>query len=974
MVNNELFAKPVLSLVIAEDEESWSERLRILAEHLRQWPMSRTGQVELEVYTCRSVEAFKKTVRSKLDAGALVYATIDLGMPLLESDERSSEQAGKDMVLWCLEQRNKGEHLEFCLVSAREAFVDTLYRKSSELESQRVKRIYKSEIEGWPAAQARLLDMVNDIQSFARRHMSFCTVKLHGTGDIIPIWFGSEEPMVRLLGRADRIASADEAGVYILSADAGGYEIDWARLCCELRGIRLNDLDIRATNPELQPEWRNFFDDPPEALLVRNLDYARNQGCDIAPLLNGGFFEKLEQRKGLVFFQFPRFDTQLNVLDRLDEDVELPILTACLKHIYNEDVYVRQGVGFDFENNNRIVVFPPYRHLKSFGVVRKAIQFQVAESGRQTGCDGMELDPELFEVLAEIPWEQNGGLQQLRGSIRSACKSHATGKGAGELLTEESFKGDRVVPAAFRGELGFLVRGRRLYELLENRYASRGSERWGVPVDPEQALDNLELLWKLYDGLDRFHGLAEGLDSQPSSLEFTVDDYKALHDAWSFLDKLFENPVALRRRIERFRSHMAGPAWRSYYPTLESKKSKAAVENIRFSWPFTRLPLHPAVAAYLLMNRVRALIHREIDDYLKRYTDLAGEWEDTEQTRDRLFESIMQREEEREVAESYVREHHSQPVLVHLVPHMNQEERRSPFAKILASFLTFNSFLALAENYYIFGSAVIENREILRRVLSDRVELGPMVGLLCEYTRKLQSSDHARKSVFHRWQNGWAKEGQQHDAVRLTRQIVKSILDSKYRDSISQEDRFGFHEIADTDEPCKLGTVLNLFLIIRNSFYKNAGGDFEAEHGRELRDLLRRFVVATTAACRLGRVDKGGTSIDLWSKENSESVEPAPLTAGDTKWPSFLVVAKEVTSETGEVEAYEVLFPIEDLIQVRPDRGSVWAYYKKKSVWTNLTHVEGSDEEPSLSVEDREWLPSKAKLISSELWRSIYDG
>lgn len=975
----ESFAKPVLHLVIAEDEELWSERLKALAEPLRQWSLSRTGQFDLKVHTCRSVEAFKDLVGSRLAANELVYATLDLGMPLLESDNRFSEKAGKEMVRWCLEQRKKGEHLEFCLVSARETLVETLYRENSDLESQRVKRIYKSEIEGWPAGQARLLDMVTDVENFVRFHLPFCTVNLPGRSERVPIWFGGEEPLVRLLGRADRLAAAEEAGVYILFADAGGYEIDWVRLCCELRGLRFKELDVRSTNRESNPEWSAPFDDPPEAFLVRNLDYARNQGCNITPFLENGFFDKVEQRNSLAFFQFPLLETQLDVSKRLEEKIELPILEACLTRVYKGETDRSQNTGFAFESHRRIVSFPTYEALRRFGVVRKVIEFQVMESCRHLGCEELGIDPELFEVLAEIPWDSmDGGLQKLRSSIDSACMTHVAGKRAGKLLGEDSFKGDKVVPGYFIGELGFCVRGRRLYSLLEKGSTQGHAERWSGFRDPEQALDNLETLSQLYNGLTTLQQMGGGPGHQPASPEFTAEDYKALHDAWSFLDNLFENPATLRLKIAKFRDHMSSSAWRSYYPTLESRRSKAAVENIRFSWPFTRLPLHPAVAAYLLRNRVRALIHRDTDEFLARYPDLACVWEKTAKTRDDLFEVIMQREEERETAEFYARERHNQPVLVHLVPHMSQDEPRSPFDKIFESFLIFNSFLAMAENHHVFSLKAVPSRETLKKILNDKVNQGPMVNLLCHYKEWLASSDRAEDSVFYKWKEGWAVVGHQQDAVRLAKQIAEGILESKYRRSLSNEHRSLVSRIAQLDHSggeskLGIGTLLNFFLIIRNKFYKNAGGDFEFAYGRHLRDLLRRLVAATTADYRLGKVDEGGTSISLWRKNAFETAEPAKLITASARWPNLWVLAKEVVVPGEEADVYEELFPIHDLIRVHPDKGSVWAYYNERSVWKNLTHMEGSDEDPQLSAEEGgDWLPDKGVLENSELWRSIH--
>jgi len=968
------FVKPSLHLVVAEDQVEWSAKLEALAASLREWPLSQTGQFELSVHTCRSAEAFKDLVNGLLADGALVYATLDLKMPLREADEVADERAGREMVNWCLDRRRKGERLEFCLVSEQDKSVERLYEQSPELEAQGVKRIYKSQILHAAAGQMRFLELVNDIQSSVRRQLSFCTVTLPDTPDTLPIWFGRDDALVALLARADRLASSDQAGVYLLFGEAGGYEIDWMRLCCDLRGLRLKKVDFSSVELEVDQEWTALFKDPPEALLIRGIDYVQSKGLEVAPLLEDEFFEKVAKRNSLVFFQFPFSETYLDASKRLDADVEVPILDSCLRHLYQDDPYRRQGVGFTFADHRRIIIFPTYQALRNAGVIAKVVEFQVLESGRQhQGCAEVRIDSELQEVLTEIPWDENDGLQQLRACIKSACKIFAKGGSSSGLLTEEHFR-DRIVPREFRGELGFRVRGRRLYRLLESR-DGHAALAPGVLGDPERSLRGLETLVELYRGLDQLRRLHQEL-GDPTSEAFTAEDYSALHDAGSFLEAIFESPERLRHRIDRFRLHANSPGWRSYYPTLETRRSKAAVENIRFSWPFTRLPLHPALAAYLNMNRVRALIHHEIDGYLESNSDLADLWEQTEQVRDKVFETIMQREEEREKAASYAREKHSQPVLVHLVPRLQQEDRRSPFPKILTSFLTFNCALALAENHYVFGAeAVLKSRDRqVQKVLDDKVELGSRIGLLEEYTTRLRGSGKAEMSVFHRWSDSWASEGGQRDAIRLIKSIAGLVL-GRFQGGLTQEDRKVLQNLAQIDVgtgSCSVNRLMGFFLIIRNCFYKNDGSEFEELHGASLRDLLRRLVAATTEKYRLGRVSGDSTVIELWCNEPFGATAGLPLTRTEERWKGRLVVAKEII--TGEEESYEALFPIDDLIRIRPERGSIWGYYRAQTIWTNLTHIEGSDEDSKLSATGKDWLPNVTELTSSDLWKSLHDG
>jgi len=963
-------ARPTLHLVIAEDHEWWSEKLQSLGDYLRQWSFARTGQLALSVHACRSVEAFEGLVGSLLSEGALVYATLDLKMPWAEGEQTPDVEAGERMIDLCLQWKRQGRCLEFCLASEIDDSLDRLFRESSELKKLGIRKIYKSQILGTNGLRI-LSDVVVDIQSFVRRHLLFCTIELPGSGERVPVWFGGKEPLLDLLNRADHIASGD-AGVYILLAEAGGYEIDWVKLCCELRGVDLSDLDISKVDPDWHPEWKSHFQDPPPALLVRNLDQAHDRCCDIAPVIEKErFFEKVAARNTLVFFQFPLLATNLDV-SKLDEAIEVPVLEACFKNIYQDHSSRtrQQGLDFGFENHRRIVTFPSYEVLKASGVVERTIDFQTAESQRQMGNEGVEIDHEILAILNEIPWDQKGGLHQLRRSIQSAYSGVAAGKkkDRGSLLGEEHFT-NSVVVAESKGELGFLVRGRRLYRLLESRDTSLGrSEPQEGGSESERALLSLETLWQLYDGLERLRQLRDRLGHQPSNKAFTPQDYDTLHEARNFLDNLFDNPGNLRRQIDEFRSHLKrrARAWKAYYPALDDSRM-AAVENIEFTWPFSRLPLHPSVFAYLQENGVSPLIHKEIQNSLHRfYPDLEAQWEEAKTKRIDLRREMTRREEERKRAERYVREGHSQPVLVHLVPRSEPAEQRSSFLTIFSSFLIFNSYVALAENHYAFGSTLYTDQKRMK-ALVEKVELGHMVGFLCGYIGELQSDARGAQSIFSHWRDQWPNLGGQRDAVRLAGQMADDMLSQKEW-KIHELDLLKTIASAGRGEgECSIGSMLNFFLNLRNGF--KAVPEKLDDYASSLRDLMRRFVAATTGAFRLGRVTDGKV-IDLWRKEAGEQSEPATLAGNADRWTGRLVVARECPPMEGGA-TFEALFPIDDLIRLRPVHDSIWAY--NKDIWLNLTHT-GSGEEARLSEADQDWLPDPKERTTSELWKSLYHG
>src|SRR6185369_12709901 len=118
----------------------------------------------------------------------------------------------------------------------------------------------------------------------------------------------------------------------------------------------------------------------------------------------------------------------------------------------------------------------------------------------------------------------------------------------------------------------------------------------------------------------------------------------------------------------------------------------------------------------------------------------------------------------------------------------------------------------------------------------------------------------------------------------------------------------------------------------------------------------------------LGRVTSG-YEIELWRKEPGEQSEPATLLSDASVWQDRLIVARESPDPATEGMIYTPLFPIDDLIRLRPLQDSIWAYHR--DIWLNLTHIEGSDEAMRLSATKETWLPDEETLTFSNLWKSI---
>ena len=143
--------------------------------------------------------------------------------------------------------------------------------------------------------------------------------------------------------------------------------------------------------------------------------------------------------------------------------------------------------------------------LKRPGVIEMVASYQAiicaSASKRQIS---ISLDPEVASVIHEMPWEEQrgiNGLQRLRKAIEAAFAWHERSQSVNPFVTIDDFRqhGDEFrqhgsVQDNYNGPLGFMVRGRRLYRILEEDQSPLGqkaSSTWRQAMDYLQATHRL---------------------------------------------------------------------------------------------------------------------------------------------------------------------------------------------------------------------------------------------------------------------------------------------------------------------------------------------------------------------------------------------------------------------------------------------------------------------------------------------------
>lgn len=969
-----------LYVLIAEDEPFWEERIREVIRPIEKWPFY-DNQFRLRFEHCPSVAAFKRSADRCLAGGAIVYATLDLAIPIEEDDDIPADDAGERMIAWCLDwqKRHSGEahRLDICLISGRESLLARIEQSAQANQLKEAKRIRKDSLERDDIEQRRISD---DIHDCVRQNLGVCIFREPRPDRTRsqPIWIGHRGPLLDLLHRADRIVSDDVAGIHLLFADAAGYEVDWTRLVTELHpGVTALDVfDVLRTQGKFD-RWEDHFNnaEPHRALLVRNIGFAHDQRCDLTTMLGRWFFDRVRDEKLLVFLHFPFLETHMAVSKRLNEAIEQPTLDACLTEVYGSAPPYSQGIGFAYPPHERIVVFPRYQDLKELGVIRQTIRCQAAASAQMLGCPLVGIDQEVFEVLAEIDWSNEidkttglDGLGVLRHVIERACRSYAGGNPLEEAISIEHFHGT-VVHQVYHGETGFRRRGHFLYRLLERGETCTALGEINIQCADDEArhaIATLETLYLLYDGLNRLVELRNLLEYTSIGPEFTALEFEALQQAEKFMGSIFGSPKELRKRIDKLRGEAAKSTnWRHAFPRLETHTGRAAIENIRFSWPFTRLKLHPALDEYLRFNKINALILYDMDKFLASYSDLRKRWDETEHARREIIAELWQREEEQAAATAHARNSHARPILRHLDKREGTERTRLPISRLVDMFFHFESLVAICESSHLHRDLLTEHRALAQAILTRSDAVGERAEFVWSYIEALRRDGRLAKSIFRGWE-GEMNAAELNDAIRLVAHVAEAVR--KLWLQLGKSEPALLRDLASSERTtCTTEQALQLLREVGTL----AGEVEEVDHlRRDLESLLRLFLRSIYEPHRVGTVDARGEEILLWRKEPDRRNEPAVLVSPQPLLRHRLVIAREGAGALAHA-GYVALFPIDDLIRIRPGHGSLWGMASPEC-WHDLSRFpEHRDEKDTLDPRDQDWLPDPEQVVQSSLWRKV---
>jgi len=963
------FRPPTLHLVIADDEAYWQDQLKdFFAARIDEWSIYRTGQFRFELHCCGSYEEFTEITGGLLRSGDLVYATADLIMPYHKADEAVDRSVWKDLILWCLDREDDpsgvGERFQFCVISGDDQKLADLYedpRHGVALKRNGVKRVFKQQI-NQINKDVELWKIWEDVRNFVLDNIRFCTVPetWGGTTQTI-VWFGRHEALFRLLEKADEIARRREkSDFYIAFADACGYEEQWFRLCCHLKGLERPQVRNLAETNWRDDGWRGDLQNPPSALLLshirgshdlRHKVYDRMQEVD--------FFNALDDAGGLACFQFPDLDSDIDA-ERLLQPKEKDVLEACFTRVYGHGAPFG-GEGWQYRDSDHIIRFPDYATLKAGGVIRATIAFKVMQCQTKHGLFGVSVDPEVLEILAEIPWNESParGLDGLNMAVDVAYENASERKGQLGRYVDLGFFPKEPVQNHFGSSRGFAIRGRRLVRLLDRHWGGGWSTLPAEAVEKQfdVASAGLDQIHELFESLQRLMELANQLQTNHGLIEFPEDfplaDFEALKDAHEFLLRIFISPDALRSRVTEFRRFEKDRNWPDYYPSLEAREDwREVIEHVRFIWPYRKFRLPTPIDDYLRSSGVIAEIYREMERVLPRHPDLELEWQNLETQRRALEEELQEREVQRRAARRYAREGQSQPVLLLLGARGDENLR---FTTTLQSFLFFNAALAVCENLHRFNGDFCSTGDVKKFL--ERAELGKAIQMLRDYRQKLREERRLQDSVFRRWVDEWPQSGRQEDAARVIARIAgRTLADTVFSKRLKSDQKDLLRRLSGlTQAPsrCPVDDMLDFVGMLRNTFDKQYAQRFWVEQIEDIHDALRGFVLATTDPdFRFGRVSEDGDHAQFWSRNRMEDGDGVP--AGQFK---------------GRLCAFDAhsCFPIDDLIRINPDDGSPFAYWSAEK-WLDLTSTDAAFRPEA----DSEWLPKREERKSSAVWRWTY--
>jgi len=972
----EKYKKPQLQLVFAEDDEDWVNKIwEYLEGQIHSWPIFASSQSKFSQFEfnkpiiCDNLEDFRTTTGRLVAEGFLVYATLDLNMPRREGEE--PEDITESLVESCFDLKEKSaadELFEFCIISGSDNALERLEKNpelSAKLQRWGVNQVRKDALINSFSGLKKIAD---DIKSMLIKNIEFCVYPLsmdEEEGDeglnFRAIWSGGNAALTKLLALADRVATKKEKGLFLLFADALGYEQLWYELICYFCQEEPFTINCDNTPEAIKSCLKDYRNNGYKSILIRNIHKVKSRAPSVWGRINKLIKESISEKETLekaVYIHFPYGENQLNITKRLSSEDEQDLLWQCIDIVYRKENSKENppvGVGFAFPEHEKVIPFPHINELGRLDVTRETIGVLEQLCWNIYGLKKpAKIDPELKEVLSEASWQDQLELSNLQEKIITALKNKE-----GLVTVDQLF--DDVILGTFNEAQGLRIRGRMLYYYLkEGSSIISGAPTKSALSKPINALKGLEIILDLFHRLQSLVMLRNSLEMKnPFGNMFDEAHYISLEHAYEFLKSLFIKPEQLEEKVNDFRENMDDPDWIRSYPSLRVRDDwQELVKRIKFDWPFDHLPLHPEIGRYLDYSEVITELRMESEGVLSLYSDLKSDLDRIEESyqkeKEKIQDKLQKREQERKRAERFVREDHGQPSLLHFQPPNVSQAGDARLA--VQSFITFNSYVAISENAQRFNKGICTGQSLEEKLVSDLV--WPKIETLIMYLDALRGSARGNESVFRHWVDDWPLQGKTPDVTRLIQKVAHSIL-MDFGDYVQKphfKDILKEMAVVSEDE-CTIGTFLQFLGIIHRCFLTE-NEMFWAPHKNDIFDILRRFVLATTRKdlfLQQFRPKEGASK--RWSfalfKRNEGSVA------------EFEEVEHEVwvcrLSESDGLP--EQLFPLSDLIRFNPVTYSVWAWTANDdNRWVNLTNVKYAKETTIRYPEHTPWLPNSSYL------------
>lgn len=930
-------------IVIAEDEPRWSLRIsNAFDAFFENSILIKRKEVLHKIVVTTSLQAFGEKVKALLSDGYPVYATLDLKMKRKESDD-NAEDVSDELLNMCFGFKSNESHynkFDFCLISGSDRLIAKQNRKR-KLKERDVNQVFKNKILDEDDGGEQLNKVARDIKSFILKNITYCTFQNERKLKRL-IWFGNR---TEIIDRACKIANG-EGGIYLIFSDDAGYEQDWYRFICHLREERPRFLDISADG--YPADWEKFIEFPPQALLVEGIERIDDEEIDLAGAIKKfSFFQKVKENDAIVFMQFPFGESELAIKRSLNER-EMAVLEVCLDEVYQDEIYHGKDpwssdADFPLLDNKNVIKFPRFERLKRDGYVKSTIDTVVRDSVHQSAR--VKFDPELYHMLSELPWGEIGGFCKLQKVVQKLAISEKS------VVKLEQAKKDikDLIPKDFERTKALTLRGQLIYSYLEK---NRQSESWALNLaderigKPEEPIEELLTILDLFERLDSL--LGDGSTGIPTNERFTIAKYQALDSARRFLILVFDSSKNLRNKILQFKTFAKQPNWEEYYPNLRRVHPdwQSLMAKGKFTWPFSKLPLHYSIYKYLERSHVITEIHTDIDKVMVRHPDLKEKWARLSRQQSRISEELQGREEQRRASLNQLESNCFQPAVTFL------SLKNAALGKAFQSLLFFNASIAISESLEHAETSLQQFSSICNFLNCASTKNSILV--LQDYLMVLDGPkchEIREQSVFSSWLGNWAEIGQQDDVLRLLKCIAEAIC-SKSNVNFYRREQQVLDNMISLNGDCSIHEFLSLLDILERSLIENE---------EMVADMLRRFITAISRSCfYLVRVTRDGSLREHWSPKGWKVVDESQST-------TLMTDGIFVTDEN-----FKVLFTVDELIQVSPG-GSIWCHHNNGE-WVNLTqnHSDHTRAKPCPEA-GHPFLPKFKDLKQTKTWRTFHD-